>query len=110
MTPTNSDQRLAELAKCADGFVYAVARKGVTGTSTDMDRAVSDFIERCRVHTDLPIAVGFGVSNAQDMNFIGKHADIAVIGTAALKAWESNGETALRAFFEQLLAVSTAAA
>ena len=110
MTPTNEDVRLAELAKCADGFIYAVARKGVTGSSTDMDRAVSDFIERCRAHTDLPIAVGFGVSNAQDITFIGKHADIAVIGTAALKAWETNGEIALRAFFEQLLDAKTAAA
>ena len=110
MTPTNSDQRLAELAKCANGFIYAVARKGVTGSNTDMDRAVSDFIERCRNHTDLPIAVGFGVSNAEDIAFIGEHADIAVIGTAALKAWEIDGETALRAFFEQLLDVTNVAA
>lgn len=110
MTPTNSDQRLAELAQCSDGFIYAVARKGVTGSSTEMDRAVSDFIERCREHTKLPIAIGFGVSNAQDIAFIGKHAEIAVIGTAALKAWESNGSVALRAFFQQLLESKTALA
>ena len=110
MTPTSSDQRLAELAKCADGFIYAVARKGVTGSNTDMDHAVSDFIKRCRKHTELPLAVGFGVSTAQDIDFIGEHAEIAVIGTAALKAWENNGETALRSFFEQLLSSKTAAA
>lgn len=110
MTPTNSDQRLAELAKCADGFIYTVARKGVTGSNTNMSKDVSDFISRCRTYTDLPLAVGFGVSNAQDIAFIGEHADIAVIGTAALKAWEDDGETALRAFFKQLLPASSVAA
>ncbi len=103
MTPTNSDQRLAELAKCADGFVYTVARKGVTGSDTDMNQDLAKFIARCKRHTDVPLAVGFGVSQAEDVKFIGQHADIAVIGTAALKAWETGGEDGLRAFFTQLL-------
>ncbi len=103
MTPTNSDTRLAELAKSADGFIYTVARKGVTGSDTDMNTEVSDFIERCRTFTDLPLAVGFGVSKAEDIEFIGQHADIAVIGTAALKAWEDRGAEGLTEFFTQLL-------
>ncbi len=103
MTPTNSDQRLQQLAAAADGFIYTVARKGVTGSETDMNRDVSAFIQRCRELTDLPLAIGFGVSSAQDIEFIGTHADIAVIGTAALKAWEANGESGLREFFRQLL-------
>ena len=102
MTPTNSDERLRQLARAADGFIYTVARKGVTGSSTEMNAEVADFIARCRQHTDLPLAVGFGVSTKADIDFIGEHADIAVIGTAALKAWESDGETGLRQFFEQL--------
>ena len=103
MTPTNSDERLAELAKTADGFVYTVARKGVTGSDTDMDSELASFIARCKQFTDVPLAVGFGVSEAQDVEFIGQHADIAVIGTAALKAWESGKEQGLRDFFTQLL-------
>lgn len=103
MTPTNSDARLAQLAKCADGFIYTVARKGVTGTNTNMNDEVSEFIERCKTFTDIPLAVGFGVSEAKDIEFIGQHADIAVIGTAALKAWEVGREQALRDFFKQLL-------
>jgi len=103
MTPTNSDQRLAELAKSADGFVYTVARKGVTGGNTDMNQELAAFIERCKQFTDIPLAVGFGVSQAEDVAFIGQHADIAVIGTAALKAWEAGREDGLRAFFSQLL-------
>lgn len=103
MTPTNTDQRLAELAKCADGFIYTVARKGVTGSNTNMNDEVANFISRCRDYTDLPLAVGFGISSAQDIEFIGEHADIAVIGTAALQAWEDSGQDGLRAFFQQLL-------
>lgn len=103
MTPTNSDERLAELAAAADGFIYTVARKGVTGSNTNMNSEVSSFIDRCKQHTDLPLAVGFGVSEPKDVAFIGQHADIAVIGTAALKAWERGSEQALNEFFEQLL-------
>lgn len=103
MTPTNTDARLKELATCAGGFIYTVARKGVTGSNTNMNQEVALFIERCKQFTDIPLAIGFGVSDADDVDFIGKHADIAVIGTAALKAWEEGQETALRAFFQQLL-------
>lgn len=103
MTPTNTDQRLSELAKAAEGFVYTVARKGVTGSQTDMDAEVSNFIDRCRNVTNLPLAVGFGVSEKKDIDFITKHADIAVIGTAALRAWEQGREKALTAFFQQVL-------
>jgi tryptophan synthase alpha chain len=103
MTPTNTDARLKQLASCADGFIYTVARKGVTGSDTNMNTEVSDFIERCRTFTDLPLAVGFGVSKSDDVKFIGQHADIAVIGTAALKAWEAGAEQGLHDFFSQLL-------
>ena len=103
MTPTNTQERLIELARSAEGFIYTVARRGVTGSQTDMDNEVADFVSRCRNVTDLPLAVGFGVSEKKDIEFIAKHADIAVIGTAALQAWESGREQALDAFFTQLL-------
>ena len=102
MTPTNTDERLAKLAGCADGFIYTVARRGVTGSQTDMDNEVADFVDRCRKTTDLPLAVGFGVSDKEDIEFISKHADIAVIGTAALRAWENGKEKALDDFFTAL--------
>lgn len=102
MTPTNTEQRLQQLGKAARGFVYAVARKGVTGGKTDMTAETIEFLARCRAATDLPIGVGFGVSTRQDISFIGEHGDIAIIGTAALKAWEEGGEEALKAFFSQL--------
>ena len=102
MTPTNRDSRLAELAATADSFIYAVARKGVTGTSTSMTDDVAIFLQRCRQFTDLPLAVGFGVSDKADIAFISAHANIAIIGTAALNAWESGGEQGLHLFFSGL--------
>ncbi len=102
MTPTNTDERLEKLGAVAKGMVYAVARKGVTGSKTEMSNEVATFLERCRKHTDLPLGVGFGVSNREDLDFIAANADIAIIGTAALKAWESDREKALDAFFTGL--------
>lgn len=102
MTPTNSDARLAQIAKAASGLVYTVARKGVTGGKTQMTDAVAEFLLRCKRQTDLPLGVGFGVSSPEDIAFIGQHADVAIIGTAALRAWEAGGAEALRRFFQEL--------
>ena len=68
-----------------------------------MDTEVTSFIEHCRQYTDLPIGVGFGISDKTDMDFLRGKADIAIIGTAALKKWEEGGEDALRGFFSELL-------
>jgi tryptophan synthase alpha chain len=102
MTPTNTDKRLARLGQGAQGFVYAVARKGVTGGKTQMDDEVGTFLKRCRQATDLPLGVGFGLSNKQDLDYLEGKADIAIIGTAALKCWEEGREEALRKFFKEL--------
>lgn len=102
MTPTNTDARLAQLGAAAEGLVYCVARKGVTGGKTDMNQEVITFLNRCRQATDVALGVGFGVSCREDIEFIAEHGDIAIIGTAALKAWEAGREQALNAFFESL--------
>jgi tryptophan synthase alpha chain len=104
MTPTSSDKRLAQLGAASRGMVYAVARKGVTGSKTNMGDDVIALIERCRQHTDVPIGVGFGISSKQDMDFLRGHADMAIIGTAALKIWEQSGAEGLRAFFKEMMA------
>lgn len=104
MTPTNTDARLAQLAQAARGFVYGVARKGVTGARTAMDAGLVDFIARCRRVTDLPLGIGFGVSSRDDIEFLRGRADIAIIGTAALTAWEHGGAPAMEEFFAGLLA------
>jgi tryptophan synthase alpha chain len=104
MTPTSSDKRLAKLGAASRGLVYAVARKGVTGSKTNMGDDVIGLIDRCRQHTEVPIGVGFGISCKQDMDFLRGHADMAIIGTAALKIWEQSGADGLRAFFKEMMA------
>ena len=104
MTPTSTDKRLAKLGAASRGMVYAVARKGVTGSKTNMGDDVVALIERCRQHTDVPIGVGFGISSKEDMDFLRGHADMAIIGTAALKVWEESGANGLRDFFKDLMA------
>jgi tryptophan synthase alpha chain len=104
MTPTSSDKRLAQLGAASRGMVYAVARKGVTGSKTDMGDDVLALIDRCRQHTDVPIGVGFGISSKADMDFLKGSADLAIVGTAALKIWEQSGAEGLRGFFAELMA------
>lgn len=102
MTPTNTDERLVKIAAAADGFVYVVARRGVTGGKTEMDNEVGEFLDKCRALSPVPTGVGFGVSAKEDLEFLAKHADMGIIGTAALKAWEQGEEKALREFFASL--------
>ena len=103
MTPTSSDKRLAQLGAAAKGFVYVVARKGVTGSKTQMGDDVAELVKRCRQHTDVPMGVGFGISSKADMDFLRGSADMAIVGTAALKTWEESGADGLRKFFAELM-------
>ncbi|MCK9469721.1 MAG: tryptophan synthase subunit alpha [Porticoccaceae bacterium] len=102
MTPTSTDRSLEKLGAAARGMIYAVARKGVTGSKTDMGDDLDQFLARCRRHTNLPIGVGFGVSTRQDIDFLRGRADMVIIGTAALRAWEEGGVEGLRSFFRDL--------
>ena len=104
MTPTSSDKRLATLGEASRGMVYVVARKGVTGSKTNMGDDVISLVKRCRQHTNVPMGVGFGISSKEDMDFLRGTADLAIVGTAALKTWESSGAKGLKVFFAELMA------
>ena len=104
MTPTTSDKRLVKLGAASRGFVYVVARKGVTGSKTQMGDDVLALIERCREHTNVPLGVGFGISSKADIDVLRGRADVAIVGTAALKIWQQGGAPGLRKFFAELMA------
>ena len=104
MTPTTSDARLAVLGQACRGMAYVVARKGVTGSKTAMGDDVLALIDRCRRHTEVPIGVGFGVSSRVDLEVLRGAADVAIVGTAALRAWQTGGADGLREFFKALMA------
>jgi tryptophan synthase alpha chain len=80
--PTSSDERLKKICEKASGFVYAVSRAGVTGAQTSLSSDAENLVERLRNFTDLPIAVGFGISNAEQVAATWNYADAAVVGSA----------------------------
>lgn len=102
MTPTNPLVRLQEIAKRARGFVYCVARKGVTGTPTSLDASLGAFIQRCRQATPLPLALGFGLRTGADLQQIHGLADIGIVGTALLTTWEQGGLASYNALLQDL--------
>ena len=81
-TPTTDDKRLPAVLKNTSGFVYYVSMTGVTGTK-DVDAThVAGAVERLRSHSDLPVAVGFGIKTAEQVKAIGSAANAAVVGSA----------------------------
>ena len=85
LTPTSSNDRMMKVCEGASGFVYIVTVTGVTGARTSVNTAVPDLVARVRKHTKLPLAVGFGVSTAEQFQSIGKYADGVAIGSAIVK-------------------------
>jgi len=85
LAPTSSDERIARVASQASGFVYCVSLAGVTGARRDLAPGLADFLARVRRHTPLPLAVGFGISQAEHVQAVASlGADAAVIGSAII--------------------------
>jgi tryptophan synthase alpha chain len=80
--PTSPDERLKAIAENSQGFVYAISRVGITGTQTELAADAQSLVERLRKFTKLPIALGFGISNAEHVRAVGEFADAAVVGSA----------------------------
>jgi len=85
-TPTTDDRRLPVVLKNTSGFVYYVSMTGITGAAIKSYAAVGDAVQRIKAHTDLPVAVGFGIKTADDAAAVGRHADGVVVGTAICNA------------------------
>lgn len=82
IAPTSSDDRLEKIATHADGFIYAVSRAGVTGARQETNSTAESLVQRTRRFTDLPIAVGFGISTREQIENVWQYADGAVVGSA----------------------------
>ena len=81
-TPTTDDKRLPTVLRNTSGFVYYVSIAGITGTRSAANADVSAAVARLKRHTDLPVAVGFGINTAEQAAAIAKVADAAVVGSA----------------------------
>jgi tryptophan synthase alpha chain len=88
VAPTTSHERLARIAQHARGFIYAVSRTGVTGTRDEVALDAEALVRRVRSISDLPVAVGFGISNSKQVREVWRFADAAVIGSAIMSQIE----------------------
>jgi len=88
VAPTSTDDRLQMIAGRATGFIYAVSRTGVTGTRKESSEAAATLVARVRAVTDLPVAVGFGISNRTQVEEVLRYADAAVVGSAIVSEIE----------------------
>ena len=86
--PTSPDERLEAIATHSRGFVYAISRTGITGKQQSMTADASALVSRIKRWSKLPVAVGFGISNAQHVAQVGEFADAAVIGSAIVELIE----------------------
>src|SRR5438128_785376 len=82
VAPTSTDERLKMVAERASGFIYAVSRAGVTGAREEMSAEAETLVKRVRRFSDLPVAVGFGISKTEHVADVWRYADAAVVGSA----------------------------
>lgn len=101
-SPTTTDERMEYLSSCGKGFIYCMARKGVTGKDTQFSNDLGDYLSRCRKSTSLPLSVGFGVKDKADVDYLKGKADIAVIGSQTIRIVEEKGVQAVGDFITSL--------
>ena len=97
LAPTSTQERIDIACSRASGFVYCVARTGVTGARQTLPEDLQGLIERIRAGTDLPIAVGFGISTADHVREVGQWADAAIVGSAVVNVIAAEGRESVAA-------------
>lgn len=100
-SPTSTDRRLERAAKYSTGFLYLVSRTGVTGERDEISSSLRPLVERARRYTDLPLAVGFGLSKPGQVREVQSLADAAVVGSAVVRAIEEQYPSRGAAAIEQ---------
>jgi len=92
IAPTTPADRIMKIAKSANGFLYYVSREGVTGTRDSIATSLPKKLSELRKISDLPIAVGFGISNAKQAREVVRHADAVVVGSAIVDLIAKHGD------------------
>jgi tryptophan synthase alpha chain len=110
VAPTTPDSRLDAIASDARGFLYLVARLGVTGARAELAADLAAQVERVRRHSSLPVAVGFGISDADQARAVARMADGVVIGSALVERLERDGADGVAAMLGELYAAMVRAA
>jgi tryptophan synthase alpha chain len=94
IAPTTPEDRMELIAKRARGFIYYVSREGVTGMQSKISDTIAAMTAKIRAHTDLPIAVGFGISNPEQARQVAEHAEAIVVGSAIVNQIAEHGHSA----------------
>jgi len=90
VAPTTPDERLAMICSATTGFVYYVSREGVTGEQASMAEGIAERVQKIKSHSDLPVVVGFGISNSGHVRTVAQAADGVVVGSAIVNCIASN--------------------
>lgn len=85
LAPTSTDERVKLIAEASTGFLYYVSRTGVTGEQSSIESSVRPMVEKIKQHTDIPVAVGFGISNPDQVKEIAGYGDAVVVGSAIVR-------------------------
>jgi tryptophan synthase alpha chain len=104
LAPTSTPERIRLVAQHATGFIYLVSVTGITGARTELPPDLADFVRRVRHETNLPLAVGFGISDGAQAAAVAKIADGVIVGSALVRAAGEHGVDAVRALAGELVA------
>jgi tryptophan synthase alpha chain len=92
IAPTTPPARMERIAKSADGFIYYVSREGVTGEQAKLSDSIASQVAEIKKHTDLPVAVGFGISTPEQAAEVARSADAVVVGSAIVRRIAEHGK------------------
>ncbi|WP_251423292.1 tryptophan synthase subunit alpha [Veillonella agrestimuris] len=109
IAPT-SEHRIEMIAKEAEGFIYCVSSLGVTGVRSEIKTDIKSIVETIRKYTDIPVAVGFGISTPDQARAMANLSDGAIVGSAIVKLVAEHGEQADKALFEYVKTMKAAVA
>ena len=107
IAPT-SENRIEMIAKDAEGFVYCVSSLGVTGMRSEIKTDIKSIVETIRKYTDIPVAVGFGISKPEQAEAMARVSDGAIVGSAIVKIVAEHGENADQALFDYVQSMKQA--
>jgi tryptophan synthase alpha chain len=93
IAPTTPPARMERIAQAADGFIYYVSREGVTGEQAALSDSIAAQVTEIKKHTDLPVAVGFGISTPTQAAEVARYADAAVVGSAIVRRIAEHGKS-----------------
>lgn len=91
ISPLTPERRLEKISKFARGFIYCVSKYGTTGSFDGLNPKLAEYLAVVKKYIDVPLAVGFGISNKEEIAIVHRHADIAVVGSAVIKKVEQEG-------------------